>query len=328
MSQLMGAIQRSIRTTMPMTYARPLLDQEAIEDFLGKCLSINDPPQLPGVGHLSTTDIAKKIRDAESAVRQTNEEPTLTSKRNRVKKFRDDDARSELRKNILTELITLDRLDDDDHLKLGAGGAKPKGADPQPSYQAYIVVGLPASGKSTLISRISDELGAVILDSDHAKRKLPEFDNTVAGANLVHKEAGQIVFGGSDNPSLLGYCIANKFNVVIPKIGQDFEDIKRLRDALKHAGYKVHLTATILTRETATVRALCRFLKTGRYVPLGLIFDGYANDPLMNYYKERVSALSSSDWESFGAISTFATPISVDDCTSELNPAHLLRSAS
>lgn len=313
---------------MSTVYARPLLDQEAIENFLGNCLSINAQLEVPGRGAFSSTEIAKKIRDAESAVKQTNEEPTLTSKRNRIKAYRQDDQRKELRLQILSELITQDRLDNDDELKLNYGGAKPKNCEPQSSSQAYIVIGLPASGKSTLINRISDKLGAIILDSDHAKRKLPEFDNTVAGANLVHKEAGQIVFGGSNEPSLLGYCISKKLNVVIPKIGQDFEDLRKFRSALKQAGYKVHLTATLLTREIATARALHRFLQTGRYVPLGLIFDGYANDPLMNYYRERVASVTGadSDWESFGAISTFATPV-IDECTSDSNPAHLLRSA-
>lgn len=313
---------------MSKVYARPLLDQEAIENFLDNCLSIKDPLHMPSGKSLSAADIAKKIRDAESAVRQTDGEPTYSSKRNRVKEYREKDARQNLREQILTELITLDRLDNDDEIQLNKGGAKPQKRDPTPESKAFFVIGLPASGKSTLVNTISDKLGAIILDSDFAKRKLPEFDNTVAGANIVHREASEIVFGGQEaGPSLFGYCKAKKLNVVIPKIGQDFVDLRKFRDALNEAGYKVHLTATILTREIATARALNRFLETGRYVPLGLIFDGYGNDPLLNYYKERVAEITGQDkgWGSFGAISTHNEPVTVEDCTSEENPAHLLK---
>lgn len=311
---------------MSKSYARPLLDHESIEGFIGNCLGIHKTFVAQGNSY-SSSDIAKKIRDAESAVGQTKGDCTLDSRRNRVPEYREDQDRVELRERIVAELIQLDRLDNDDEIKLGYGGAKPKGEEPQSGSQAFIVIGLPASGKSTLVNSISDKLGAVILDSDFAKRKLPEFDGSSAGANLVHKESSNIVFGGAgDEPSLFGYCKTHKINIVVPTIGHDQTDLHTLRNSLIRAGYKVHLTATVLKRTTAAKRALGRFLLTGRYVPLGLIFDGYANDPIMTYYRERVEGVASrlGEWASFGAISTDSNPAVIVDCSSDDNPVTLL----
>ncbi len=172
---------------MTKIYARPLLDHQAIEDFLSGCLNIRQDYVCRTGTTYEQSEIAKKIRDAESAVGQTKQDPTFSSHHNRVSQFRDDLSREKLRETILTELIGFDRLDDDEDIRLGTGGAKPKDIAPTPGSKAYFVTGLPASGKSTLVTKIADHLGSVILDSDFAKRKLPEFDNTFAGANLVHE---------------------------------------------------------------------------------------------------------------------------------------------
>jgi hypothetical protein len=309
-------------------YSRPLLDQEAIEQFLSTCLGIKGHLECTSGETFTVSYIAKKVRDAESAVGQTNRDQTLGSQRNRVKDYRDDDKREALRETILTELATFDRLDNDDEIRLGIGGAKPIGKEPEANSKAFFVIGLPASGKSTLVNAISDELGALILDSDFAKRKLPEFDNTPAGANIVHKESSEIVFGGvSARPSLFGYCQERRFNIVVPTIGQDYEDLRNKRDTFIAAGYEVHLTTTLLARHIATARALERFLSTSRYVPLGLIFDGYANDPLMNYYRARTEMTNGTDsgWASLGAISTVGRPPTVVDVSSEQSPVNFLK---
>lgn len=311
-------------------FARPLLDHTAIETFLVGCLSMGKNYGCRTGQTFTADNIVKMIRDAESAVGQTMQDPTFSSTRNRVPKYREDAAREELREIVLTELITKDRLDDDEKITLGTGGAKPKQSVPLADLKAYFVIGLPASGKSTLINEIADKLGAMILDSDFAKRKLPEFDNTPAGANLVHKESSTIIWGNEeDRPSLFEYCKTLGLNVVVPTIGQDYADLNAKCDLFIAAGYSVHLTTTTLSRESATIRALERFLTTGRYVPLGLIFDAYANDPLLNYYRIRVESFekANSKWASFGAISTSTSPVTISDCTNDSNPANLLRSA-
>jgi hypothetical protein len=314
---------------MRKIYSRPLLDHLAVEQFLSGCLNISKQYTCRTAQIFSLIDIIKLIRNAEVEVGTTNSDPTFSSPRNRVAEYRENDVRQNLRERILSELIELDQLDDDEEIKLGSGGAKPKSIDPIADSKAYFIIGLPASGKSTLVTKTAEKLGAIVLDSDFAKRKLPEYDGTPAGANIVHKESSSIVWGGyDDEPSLFGYCKTNKLNVIIPTVGQDLHDLNTKCDLFLTAGYEVHLTAVTLPREAATTRALERFLTTGRYVPLSLIFDAYANDPILNYYKLRTEATNSRKttpkWTSFGAISTKTTPALLEDNNGSGNPVNFI----
>lgn len=309
---------------MLYNFARPLVDHEGVDAFLENCLGLgfdSDEMCLDDGRKIKLTAIAQLIRDAESALGTTDNDQTYTSKKNRVKEYREDYQRKKLKDIILGELISLDRIDDDDSIELGVGGAKPKGIQALAEKQAFIIIGLPASGKSSTVNRTADNLGAFIIDSDFAKRKFPEYSGSAAGANLVHEEASEVVFGA---PSLLGYCRAEGLNVVIPKIGNNYDSIVKLRDSLILDGYSVHLTATLLSRENATLRAMSRFINTKRYVPLGLIFDKYANDPIMNYYRFRCEDVKNpGKWKSLGAIDTTQYPAVCVDYNSESNPAFL-----
>jgi hypothetical protein len=62
------------------------------------------------------------------------------------------------------------------------------------------------------------------------------------------------------------------------------------------------LVLVSLDWQKSTIRAVKRFKKTGRYVPLGLIFDGYSNEPILSYY--RIKNNYSHLFESIGKIST------------------------
>ena len=65
--------------------------------------------------------------------------------------------------------------------------------------QAFVLIGLPASGKSSIAVDIADKYGALLLDSDLAKRKLPEYKVYPWGASLVNAESSLIVFGDKVN---------------------------------------------------------------------------------------------------------------------------------
>lgn len=306
-------------------FARPLVDTATVEKFLTNCLGIEDECDWLLERSIKFDALVKKIRDAEATNSVVGLDQTIDSQANRQKRYRDDDARKILRKTILRELIELDRLDDDDNIALGHGGAKPRGAQPIADRNAYFVVGLPASGKSTLVTRTADVLGAMIIDSDFAKRKIPEFENTLAGANLVHKESSLIVIGDGGIASLLGYCKTKGFNVVIPTVGGNMADVIIDAQALKDVGYKVHLSATILERDEAAKRATSRFLDTNRYVPLSLIFDGYANDPVMHYYQQRCEHSTAPFWDSLGSFKTGGEKAGAIEYTDPANPVFLLK---
>lgn len=87
--------------------------------------------------------------------------------------------------------------------------------------------------------------------------------------------------------SLYQHCYYSGYNICIPKIGSKIMDITRLFNFLRFCGYKIYVVLVSLEREIATRRAFNRFLKTNRYVSLSMIFDGYANDPILCYYRLR-----------------------------------------
>ena len=167
------------------------------------------------------------------------------------------------------------------------------------------MIGLPASGKSTIAQIIAGEHGAMVLDSDFAKRKLPEYDGYPWGAFVVHDESSDIIANfDSDRhfKCLFDKAVDEGYNLVIPKVGADYHDILRLHDRLKQSNYSVHLTLVSLSKEKATLRALARYKNTDRYIPLALIFDVYGERPVLTYFllKDKYRTVFSS----FGIIST------------------------
>ena len=165
----------------------------------------------------------------------------------------------------------------------------------------FYLIGPPAAGKSTIANNIADIAGAYILDSDYAKRKLPEYNNQISAASLVHEESDVLVFSyGKYN--LLEYCIKKGYNMVVPKIGHNKESIIKFAEQLKQFGYSVFLISIELDRVKATQRAYNRFRSSGRYVPLSLVFDCYANDPTLNYFK--IQQLDYNVFDGYAQIST------------------------
>lgn len=254
-----------------------------------------------------------RIVDGELGVSRFNEEAqTMNAKEMRDAAFRDEDKRWELRRNIIDELWTKKRLSDDEKIVKGKGGALPKGAV-KSDRQAFILIGLPASGKSSIAAGIAGDYGAIIVDSDYAKRKLPEYNDHLYAASIVHEESSQITFGFKPNnpqnlKSLYELCIENGSNIVVPRIGQNPSSIINLVMALNKANnYEVHLVLVSLSKRLSTIRAVYRYAATGRYVPLGLIFDGYGNDPSHCYYYLRCK--HNGLFKSVGAISTAEKPV-------------------
>ncbi len=214
--------------------------------------------------------------------------------------YRNDAARKDLRKQIIDELFSLKRLNNDDEITLGAGGSAPL-CVPKQEKKAIYVIGPPASGKSTISSILADIYGAYIIDSDYAKRKLPEYTNQIGAASLVHEESSHIVFDTADD-SLISRCFQQGNNIVVPKIGADIEGVLEFAKLLKSINYDVYLVSIDLDRQKATRRAYNRYISTNRYVPLSLIFDRYGNQPTLNYFK--IKQLHSSLFLGFAQIST------------------------
>jgi hypothetical protein len=259
-------------------YCRILKTDLEIEPFVDGVLQIENE---------DTKRIAiNKIGEAERNKIDYEEYPTLTCKDYRDFGYRDNKERIKLRKSIVNELINMQRLGNDDELEFGKGGAKPN-TNLSSQKKAFYIIGPPAAGKSGIANKIADEVGAYILDSDYAKRKLPEFKNQISSASLVHEESDALIFNyKGEGENLLKYCIESNYNIVIPKIGNDINKILSFCSSLKeYFEYSIFLISVDLDRAKATMRAYNRYMETKRYVPLALIFDGYGNEPTLNYFK-------------------------------------------
>lgn len=280
-------------------YARLLLDINQVDHFLTTVLEFE-----PGEDE---TDIAFKIVSSEKALIDYDHPGvhTLMYDNYRDRNYKTEVARWALRKQIIDELITMVRLENDDEICLGKGGSLPT-TGVWAEKKAFLIIGLPASGKSGISNLIADKYHAIIIDSDYAKRKLPEYHKLSWGASLVHAESRQITSGFRDNPKKLKplqtLSIEHGYNIVIPSIGNNAEKLIRTAEDLRRLGYEVHLTLVALSKRQATIRAIRRYNQSGRYVPVGMIFDDLGNDPSLTYYF--LQCERKDLFKSFGAIST------------------------
>lgn len=261
-------------------FHRPLYYYSVASDFVEKVLGVSrtDPNFFVYVNKIVTEERSPYPNS-----------DTLNSWKVRDRRYRTEQDRMPLRNQIVYEMLSMRRLPDDEQVMLGHGGGKPlSGVKSQ--RKAFYIMGLPASGKSSICGSICDLYGAFLLDSDLIKRKLPEFKRK-KGASLVHEESSVMTMGGMiDNQpfdSLFKQCYYSGYNICIPKIGSKIMDITRLFYLLRFCGYSIYVVLVSLERDIATRRAFNRFLKTNRYVSLSMIFDGYANDPILCYYRLR-----------------------------------------
>lgn len=244
-------------------YCRELVTDMQVEFFVDGILCIEDDTEKENA--------INAIAEAERNIKDYPKFPTLTHRDNRHFKYRDESVRKKLRIKIVKELFEQQRLDNDDEIEIEHGGACPQ-TEAKTEGKAFYIIGPPAAGKSGVAAKIADLFGCYILDSDFAKRKLPEYSNQIGSASLVHEESDELIFG---DDGLITKCLQSKYNIVIPKIGHKLNGIMSFCNALKEAGYEVYLISVDLDRQKATQRAYNRFIKTKRYVPLSLIFDGY-----------------------------------------------------
>ena len=271
-------------------YCRKLVTDMQVEQFVDEILCIENDSEKGAAINL--------ITQAERNIKDYPMYPTLTHRDNRDYKYREEPVRKKLRKQIVDELFHIQRLDNDDDISIDHGGAAPK-TGVKSEGKAFYIIGPPASGKSSVAAKLADEFGCFILDSDFAKRKLPEFTNQIGAASLVHEESDDLIFG---EQGLITKCVPLRHNIVIPKIGHNIDSVIDFCSALKNAGYKVFLISVDLDRQKATQRAYNRFVKTKRYIPLSLIFDGYGNQPTLNYFK--IKQKYSDIFAGFAQIST------------------------
>lgn len=205
---------------------------------------------------------------------------TLDSDKFKLPEYRDPLKRKKLRDTIADELLSFNRLDDDDEIILGKGGMKPS-TNVKLEGKVYIIIGAPASGKSRIASKIAEEKSAYLLDSDYVKRKIPEYFNNINGASLVHKESKDILLN-----DLMPNLTSLKCNIVYPIVGSKYDEFSiMVKELFVSKGYQVCIILTELDRVQSTQRAMLRFAKTNRYVSLPMILDDYSHNSILTFYK-------------------------------------------
>lgn len=125
-----------------------------------------------------------------------------------------------------------------------------------------LIVGLPSSGKSSaLVDPISFKYKSRLLDSDEAKKLIPEFDDGW-GAGRVHEESSQLL------TDAFVMSLENGDNIVMPILGKSVNSIEKRVKAARQFGYEVYVRMCDLPANKAAARNLIRFINTGRFVDL------------------------------------------------------------
>lgn len=254
------------------SYRRPLNNTKLALRFVERVMGEEDAKRA--------ASIATRIMNEEIVLEELENKASYNNDEYRDALYLSEDQRELLREQIVSELIFLERLDDDDSIQLGRGGARPR----RIRYDkiAIIITGPPASGKSKVATLLADRYGAFLLDSDFAKRKFPEYSDRRGGASYVHEESDMMIFG--EDYGLFEYCVFEGANIAIPAVGKTENSIERVVNKIVQADYTVHLVNVCLDRYDCVCRAVRRLENTGRYVPLSYIFDEVSNEPERIYY--------------------------------------------
>jgi len=143
----------------------------------------------------------------------------------------------------------------------------------QKGYQMELVLGLPASGKSTKVADPDSEaMGAFILDPDVIKAELPEYkESHGAGADAVHFEGMQL-FGQAIEAFLSGDMKGT--NVILPIVGTDLEELmNEYIKPFEDAGYNVKARFVPALENEAAARVVMRELGGGQLINSAVAFN-------------------------------------------------------
>jgi len=141
--------------------------------------------------------------------------------------------------------------------------------------RAVIVLGPPASGKSSIANPIARKINATIIDPDEAKKILPEYKGGM-GAAATHRESKDITERVREIAATKGD------NVVIPTVGDETDKIEDMINYWQSKGYEVDLVDVIVPAQEARTRMLKRFANTGRLIPFEYI-DEVGDLPTQTY---------------------------------------------
>ena len=140
-------------------------------------------------------------------------------------------------------------------------------------YELELVLGLPASGKSSRVTDPDSEaMHAFILDCDEVKELIPEFQaSSGAAADAVHFESFNIMDEAMKEfteGSMKGT------NVILPIVAGDFDDLmNNYIKPFEAAGYNVRAKFVEADVEASASRNIMRELSTGRIINSAVVLS-------------------------------------------------------
>ncbi|MCR4591269.1 MAG: zeta toxin family protein [Lachnospiraceae bacterium] len=140
-------------------------------------------------------------------------------------------------------------------------------------YEMELVLGLPASGKSTRVTDPdSEEMGAFILDCDVIKELIPEFQESHGGAaDAVHMESMAIM-----EEAIKSFTEGDMkgTNVILPLVASDFDYLMNTYiKPFEDAGYNVRAKFVPCEENVSMARNVARELETGRIINSKVVFS-------------------------------------------------------
>ena len=166
-------------------------------------------------------------------------------------------------------------------------------------YEMELVLGLPASGKSTMVTDPdSEEMGAFIIDCDMIKEQLPEYkESHGAAADAVHFEGYGLMLEALKE-FLKGGSMEGT-NVILPIVSSDLDDLmENIIKPFENAGYRVKAEFCPALPNEAAARVVMRELGGGQLINSNVAF-GFGDGPEKVY--EELSVMLNSYGEPYGA---------------------------
>ena len=194
----------------------------------------------------------------------------------------DTPERKALREEILARFLSLGSARTD-HLDENGFPVYVYDGPMKQEYWMELVLGLPASGKSTrIVDPDSEAMGAFILDPDVIKAELPEYkESHAAGADAIHFE-GMDIFYEAIKAFTEGDMKGT--NAIIPIVSSDLNDLmdSYIRP-FEEAGYNVKVKFREAEPNAAAARVVMRELRGGQLINSAVAFSfGYGPEEVYN----------------------------------------------
>lgn len=215
-------------------------------------------------------DTASKISDVQKRLASIEQTIDVHKKDGKYSEERD-----KLHYKIISEILSPERIK----------AATPAEGD-APTFT--VLGGRGGSGKSSFAGLVYDPEKAIVLDADHIKGLLPEYEGW--NAAQVHEESSDIFDEITNMCARLGLNLVHDATLKTAKTA-----VKRVQ-AFKELGYKVEAHYMHLPRQEAAKRAVSRFLgKTQRYVPVEIVLANTTNEASFDEVKKLADKWSFRD---------------------------------